>query len=113
LIVSTPTGSTAYNLAAGGPIAHPDARILVLTPISPHSLTSRVLVLPEDRSLSLKLKGVRSKAHLVIDGQIVATLSDRDSIRIRKNPSPHIMVRDPELGYFELLREKLKFGERS
>ena len=113
MIVSTPTGSTAYSLAAGGPVAHPDCQVLMLTPICAHSLTSRVLVIPEDRTLALKLMGEKQRAHLVVDGQVAANLAFGDKVRIRRSPNQHMMVRDPELGYFELLREKLKFGERN
>jgi len=110
LIVATPTGSTAYNLAAGGPIAHPDCKIIVVTAISPHNLTSRPLIFPDDRKLSFK---INNRAHYVVDGQKFADVLPGDEITVERAECDHIMVRDPNLSYFALLREKLKFGERA
>lgn len=112
LIVSSPTGSTAYNLASGGPIVHPDARVFAVTPVAAHSLNSRPLILPDDRRLSIKLVGKLQKAHFVVDGQKVADLQAGDEIVIRRSKFDHEMVRDPQQNYFQLLREKLNFGDR-
>ncbi len=112
LIISTPTGSTAYNLAAGGPLVHPDSQVIVITPVAPHSLTHRPIILPDDRSLSFKLEGKSEKAHLVLDGQKVSDLQFSDQVVVKKSTADHLMVRDPEQKYFNLLRSKLKFGER-
>lgn len=114
LIIATPTGSTAYNLAAGGPLVHPDCDIFLITAVAPHSLSHRPLVFPNDRALSFKLAsqpGDKSlKAHLVVDGQICGNLVAGEEVIVRKAEHIHKMVRDPSQTYFDLLREKLKFG---
>jgi NAD+ kinase len=111
LIISSPTGSTAYNLAAGGPILHPDVRAFVVTPVAPHSLSSRPLIFPDDRALILKLDAQTSAAHLIIDGQIAAELSPEDEVHITRSPADHLMLRKPGHNFFELLKLKLKFGD--
>ncbi len=117
LIIATPTGSTAYNLSAGGPILHPESKVFVVTPIAPHSLTSRPLIFPDDIQLSFKLVGKlqtrKDRAHFVVDGMKVDDISDGDELIIRRNKIDHLMVRDPNQNYFHLLREKLKFGDRA
>jgi NAD+ kinase len=117
LIISTPTGSTAYNLSAGGPILHPEARVFVVTPIAPHSLTSRPLIFPDDIHLNFRLVGklqkYKDRAHFVVDGVKVEDITDDDEIIIRRNKMDHLMVKDPTQNYFHLLREKLKFGDRA
>lgn len=118
LIVSTPTGSTAYNLAAGGPIMHPETPALVVTSVAPHSLTSRPLIFPDQMELSFRLasKSVlhnRHAAHLVVDGVKIEDIYPEDEIVIKKSAIKHLMIREPDHNYFQLLREKLKFGDRS
>jgi NAD+ kinase len=117
IIVASPTGSTAYNLAAGGPILHPDLRAIVVTPVSPHSLTSRPTIFPDNTELSLKLvrklqDPIKKHAHLVIDGQLISDLWPDDEVRITRSPDEHYLIKDPSDTYFGLLREKLKFGNR-
>lgn len=112
LIISSPTGSTAYNLAAGGPILHPEVNAFVVTPVAPHSLTTRPLIFPDDKKLVLKLDHQTSVAHLIIDGQKVLELSHEDEVTITKDPVDHLMIRKPHHNFFELLKEKLKFGDR-
>ncbi len=120
LIISSPTGSTAYNLAAGGPIMHPEVKAFVVTAIAPHSLTSRPLIFPDHRSLYLKLinkkqklsPSTKSEARLVIDGQMFDKIGLDDEIRIKRYTHDHLMIRDPNLNFFSLLREKMKFGDR-
>lgn len=112
LIISTPTGSTAYNLAAGGPILHPDARALIVTPVAPHSLTTRPLVLGSDKELNLKLNKQTATAHLIVDGQKVFELSPEDEVSISLCKHNHFAVRKPDHSFFHLLKEKLKFGDR-
>jgi NAD+ kinase len=112
IIVSSPTGSTAYNLSAGGPILHPEVQAFVITPIAPHSLTSRPLITPDAGKIRLKLVGKLQKAHLVVDGQKVAEIQTGDEVTIKRAKGNHLMVNDPEHSYFHLLREKLKFGDR-
>lgn len=113
LIIATPTGSTAYNLAAGGPLIYPDSKSIVMTPIAPHSLNSRPLILPEDRKLSFKLEGATHKAHFIVDGQKKLEISNNDEVIIEKSSHEHWIIRSPSHNFFHLLREKLKFGERA
>ncbi|MFZ3228663.1 MAG: NAD(+)/NADH kinase [Pseudobdellovibrio sp.] len=111
LIISSPTGSTAYNLAAGGPILHPDVRGFVVTPVAPHSLTSRPFIFPDDKTLVLKLDRQTSNAHLIVDGQIATELNLEDEVHIKRSPTDHLMLRKPGHNFFELLKQKLKFGD--
>lgn len=113
IIISTPTGSTAYNLAAGGPIMHPETKAFVVTPVSPHSLTSRPLIFPDDRRLSFKLDTPNVKALLIVDGQQALEMGHEHEIEIRKCSYEHLMLREPRHNFFHLLREKLKFGIRN
>lgn len=112
IIISTPTGSTAYSLAAGGPILHPDVKGLVLTPVAPHSLTSRPIIFPDDKKLTLKLEKQTATAHLIIDGQKVLELSQDDEVTISRCETDHVMIRQSGHNFFNLLKEKLKFGDR-
>ncbi|MNL54892.1 putative inorganic polyphosphate/ATP-NAD kinase [compost metagenome] len=112
-IIASPMGSTAYNLAAGGPILHPESPVFVVTPVAPHSLTSRPLIFPDNRQLSFKLEGKTQKAHFIVDGQKSTELSSDDEVVISRSCYDHWVVRAPEHNFFHLLREKLKFGDRS
>ena len=112
IIVSSPTGSTAYNLAAGGPILHPEIQAFVVTPICPHSLTNRPTLFPDNQTLKFRLKDC-DKAQLTVDGQAVANISSQDKIIVKKAKTVHYILRDPKHSYFGLLREKLKFGQRN
>lgn len=112
LIVATPTGSTAYNLAAGGPILYPQVQALVVTPICPHSLTNRPIVLSDRQPLSFRLSQHHQKAILTADGKKLAEVVAGDEVRIERSEESHKVLRKPNYNYFELLREKLKFGER-
>lgn len=111
-IVSTPSGSTAYNLAAGGPILHPSVVGLIVTPISPHSLTSRPMVFPDSVKLRFRLEGSRQKAHFVVDGQKALSLNSQSEIQIQVSRVKHLTLRTKDHDFFHLLREKLKFGNR-
>ncbi len=113
LIISTPTGSTAYNLAVGGPILHPEVQGFVITPVAPHSLTSRPLVFPDHLDLKIRLAPGNQTAQLTIDGRKVLEVTDQDLIKIEKSKHVHNVLRKRGHNYFQLLREKLKFGERS
>lgn len=112
VIISTPTGSTAYNLAAGGPLLHPETKALVLTPVAPHSLTTRPLIFPDDKKMVIKLEQQTATAHLIIDGQKVLELSQDDEVTINRCEMDHIMIRRSGHNFFELLKEKLRFGDR-
>ncbi|MGE0527678.1 MAG: NAD(+)/NADH kinase [Bdellovibrionales bacterium] len=113
LIVATPTGSTAYNLAAGGPILHPEVDALVVTPICPHSLTSRPFIFPDARRIGFSVLGTGSRAVLTVDGIKKATVGHNDEVWVERNVRDHVFLRKVGHNYFSLLREKLKFGERA
>ncbi len=112
LIVSTPTGSTAYSLSAGGPILHPDAQAFVITPICPHMLTNRPLVLPDTACVEINFNRGEEPVHLTLDGQVGFELQPADHVVIGKSRSKVLLVRPPTKTYFEILRSKLRWGER-
>jgi NAD+ kinase len=113
LIVSSPTGSTAYNLAAGGPILHSRLPAMVLTPICPHMLTNRPLVISDEATVELSLRHAQEgDAHLTLDGQRGFPLLPRDSVRVTRSPRSVRLVKAPGRDYYEVLRTKLKWGER-
>ena len=114
IIVATPTGSTAYNLAAGGPIVHPTVEALVLTPIAPHTLTNRPIVLADTAPVRITpdLSGAHVEAHASFDGQFNVELDDGDVVVVERAPHPLRVVRAESRNYFAVLREKLKWGER-
>jgi len=112
LIVATPTGSTAYSLAAGGPIVYPDMEAIVVTPICPHTLTNRSLVVPDRMTVEVRVRSADEGIHLTLDGQRGIALSTRDRVTIRKAASRTLLVQNPEQDYFSILRQKLKWGER-
>lgn len=110
LIVSTPTGSTAYNLSAGGPIIYPSMNAVVLTPICPFTLTNRPIVVPDDANIELKLQLENEGVVLTLDGQIGYTMTADDCVRIRKSRATFNLVQPPNRNYFDVLRNKLKWG---
>ena len=112
LIVATPTGSTAYNLAAGGPIVHPDVPAIVITPICAHSLTNRPITLPDNHTITLRINQSTHHAALMVDGRHCVDVSEHDVIEIRRSSQDHIMLKSPLVRYFDVLRMKLNFGER-
>src|ERR1019366_7114569 len=112
LIVSTPTGSTAYSLAAGGPIVTPAVQAFIVTPICAHTLTHRPLVLPDTVKIEVTVKSQREAAYLTVDGQVGITTRSEDLVRLRKACSCVELVQPPSTQYFEILRQKLKWGER-
>jgi NAD+ kinase len=112
LIVASPTGSTAYNLAAGGPILHPNVRAIVLTPVCPHALTTRPLIFPDDQELTFKVLTHDKRAVLTVDGTYCGEITIDDEVSVIRNPLDHFVIRRPAHNYFMLLRQKLKFGER-
>jgi NAD+ kinase len=112
VIVATPTGSTAYNLAANGPILTPNVDAMVVTPICPHLLTLRPIVVRGDASLSVRVEGIPNLALLTVDGQRAVELCLGDDIRCHRSPFTVNLVRLNEGGFFEALRTKLSWGER-
>ncbi|HVR72146.1 MAG TPA: NAD(+)/NADH kinase [Vicinamibacteria bacterium] len=112
LIVSSPTGSTAYNLAAGGPIVHPALPAVVLTPICPHMLSNRPLVVGDESVIEVRLRAAREgEVHITFDGQRGFPLASTDTVTITRSPRSLRLVKAPERDYFEVLRTKLKWGE--
>jgi NAD+ kinase len=113
LIASSPTGSTAYNLAAGGPIVHPALGAIVLTPISPHMLTHRPLVIGDHGLVEIRLRRAREgDVHASLDGQVGVPLFSGDVVTVTRSPRTLNLVKAPGRDYFEVLRTKLKWGER-
>jgi NAD+ kinase len=114
LIVASATGSTAYNLAAGGPIVHPRVDALVITPIAPHTLTNRPIVIPGTEVIEVRphVSGTGDEIFVTYDGQSGYPLQSGDVIRVRTSERTLRLVKAPSRSYFELLREKLKWGER-
>jgi NAD+ kinase len=112
LIVSTPTGSTAYSLAAGGPIVAPAVEAFIVTPICAHTLTQRPLVLPDTVRIEIAVKSQREAAYLTVDGQVGIAAHNEDLVRLKKSNSYVELVQPPAKQYFEILRQKLKWGER-
>ena len=112
LIVATPTGSTAYNLSAGGPIVYPTMAVVLVTPICPHALTNRPIALPLDSVIDIRLESRSEEVYLTLDGQEGFPLTPRDLVRIQRCPEPIRLVTDPGRSYFHVLHRKLKWGER-
>jgi len=114
LIVATPTGSTAYNLAAGGPIVHPSMDALVLTPIAPHMLTNRPIVIPTEREVRVQSTSANAgdEVYVTVDGQTGFGLQQGDEISIAKADRKLRLVKATTRSYFEVLRQKLKWNER-
>lgn len=110
LIVSTPTGSTAYNLSAGGPIVYPSMNAVVITPICPFTLTNRPIVMPDNAEITLKLMNNSDDVVLTLDGQIGHDLNPQDIVKIRKSETGFNLVQPPNRNYFDVLRNKLKWG---
>ena len=112
LIVSTPTGSTAYSLSAGGPIIHPDLDAFVITPICPHALTNRPLVVSDSARVEVELSTAGESAYLTLDGQTGVQLGHNDRVTVAKSAHRVHLVRPMDKTYFEILRNKLRWGER-
>ncbi len=110
LIVATPTGSTAYNLSAGGPIIYPSMNAVVLTPICPFTLTNRPIVIPDNAEIELRLKNENEGVVLTFDGQTGYPLSAGDRVRIGKSATTFNLVKPANRNYFDVLRNKLKWG---
>jgi NAD+ kinase len=112
LIISTPTGSTAYNLSAAGPILFPTLDAVVLTPICSHALTNRPIALPGTASLAVTLLTDSPDVILSVDGQAGSAVTAKDVLQVERAPARIRLIRDPQKTYFQVLRTKLKWGER-
>jgi NAD+ kinase len=112
LVICTPTGSTGYSLSAGGPIIYPSLNLISITPICPHTLTCRPLILTDDSKIKVKIRANNEDVYLTMDGQIGVMLKEEDSIEIQKSQKTVSLIKTPFRNYFEILKEKLKWGER-
>lgn len=110
VIVSTPTGSTAYNLSAGGPIIYPSMNAVVITPICPHTLSNRPILVPDDAEIEIHLTTPQEEVALTLDGQIAFPLQMGDRVRVSKSRTSFHIVQPPDRNYFEVLRDKLRWG---
>lgn len=111
LIISTPTGSTAYNLSAGGPVIYPSMNALVITPICPFTLSDRPIVVPDDAVVELRLRTQKEDVVLTLDGQIGRPILPEHRVLIRKSLTSFRIVQPKNRNYFEVLREKLRWGK--
>jgi len=112
LIISTPTGSTAYSLSAGGPIVYPTVNAICLTPICPHMLTNRPLIVPSEMPIRIVSRASDEDAYLTVDGQIGSPLEGGDAVECSIADFDVLLIRTPDKTFFDVLRQKLKWGER-
>lgn len=113
IIISTPLGSTAYSMAAGGPIVHPDVKGLVLTPICPHSLIHRPFVVPDTAPISLTILPPHHSVTLTLDGQVALNVDDQDIVMVNSAKVKKVsLIKNPDRSYFETIREKFIFSKR-
>jgi NAD+ kinase len=114
LIIASPTGSTAYNLAAGGPIVHPALDAILLTPIAPHTLSNRPVVIPASSEIHVRpIMDSNSEVFVTFDGQSGFPLQSSDVVSVRRAPRPLRIIKAPNRTYFEVLRSKLRWGGRT
>jgi NAD+ kinase len=112
LIISSPTGSTAYNLSAGGPIVYPSLPSIIITPICPHTLTNRPIILPDNVVIWVSIGGVDGDVYLTFDGQVGYQLHEGDRLEVSTSSTPLYIIRSPHRSFFDVLRNKLRWGER-
>ncbi|MGE5181981.1 MAG: NAD(+)/NADH kinase [Acidobacteriota bacterium] len=107
VIIATPTGSTAYSLAAGGPLVHPSVRVVILSPICPHKLSVRPIIIDDGSVLEFRLRSPGEELLLTLDGQQTVRLTVDDAVQVTRSPHVACLVRSPQLGFYDLLRTKL------
>jgi NAD+ kinase len=112
LIISTPTGSTAYSLSAGGPIVYPTVEAFCLTPICPHTLTNRPLIVPSQMPIRIVSRAMNEDAYLTVDGQVGNPLAGGDVVECATSDFDVLLIQPPDKTFFDVLRQKLKWGER-
>lgn len=110
LIIATPTGSTAYSLAAGGPVIHPSVPAVLMTPICPFTLTNRPLIIPDSATVTINLAERSSDIMLTFDGQQGVPIDDRDTIVVSKSPHPIHLISEPSQNYYDVLKAKLRWS---
>jgi len=111
LIIATPTGSTAYSLSAGGPIVHPAVECLIVTPICPHTLTDRPVVISDDCRIEMRLRGQAESVYLTLDGQKGIVMESEDRVAIERAEGRLKLIQPHRKSYYHILRSKLKWGE--
>ncbi len=112
LIVCTPTGSTGYSLSAGGPIVYPSLNLFTITPICPHTLTNRPLIISDDSIIRIELMSESEDVYITLDGQVGVRMERHDRVIVQKSEKTLSLVKTPFCSYFEILKKKLKWGER-
>ncbi len=112
LIIATPTGSTGYSLSAGGPIIYPSLNLISITPICPHTLSNRPVILTDTSIIDVTLKSYNEDVYITMDGQVGLQMQQYDSMRMQKAPVCLSIIKSPFRSYFSVLKEKLKWGER-
>lgn len=113
IIIATPTGSTAYSLSAGGPLVHPDLQTLLVTPICPHTLTARTLLVPPDHEVSIMVeRDPEDTVRVTVDGQLGFPLQPGDQIKVRRSPFPARLISVGGADFYDKLQTKLRWGER-
>ena len=113
IIISTPMGSTAYSMAAGGPIVHPDVKGLILTPICPHSLIHRPFVVPDTGVITLKILPPHHSVTLTLDGQVAINIDEQDIVQVNDKKMKKIsLVKNPDRGYFQTVKDKFVFSKK-
>lgn len=113
LIVSTPTGSTAYTLSAGGPIVYPDMELIIVAPICPHMLTLRPLIVSAEKNIAITMKTDQQLGNVTMDGQVGIPVRLNDVVMVKKAEEKLLLITSPYKNYFEVLRTKLKWSERA
>ncbi len=112
VIISTPTGSTAYSLSAGGPIVHPAVDGMIVTPICSHALTQRPLVIPGEKVITIDMTRGVEDVYVTLDGKSGYPMEPNDRVEVMRSPNRAFLIRNPKMGYFSILRQKLRWGER-
>jgi len=112
LVIATPTGSTGYSLSAGGPVVHPDVEVMVLTPIAPHTLNSRSLVIPGAASIEVRTEGGPVQGILTVDGQVTERFDEQAVVQVTRAPFRAQLVQIRRSAFYEQLESRLGFGER-
>lgn len=113
IIISTPMGSTAYSMAAGGPIVHPEVKAMILTPICPHSLIHRPFVIPDSASITLKILPPHHSVTLTLDGQVAINIDEQDQVILNESKVKKVsLIKNPDRSYFETIRDKFVISKR-
>jgi NAD+ kinase len=110
LIISTPTGSTGYSLSAGGPIVYPSLHSIIITPICPHTMTNRPIIVPKEAVINVTLCSMDQEVFLTLDGQVGFKMELHDRVEVKKGEGFVRLIKSPSRGYFEVLRQKLMWG---